>query len=119
MRDAGPFRQWLGQAVLKRRIRHELEHLGREPWAGVGGDGYSLQDKQDVVRGRDVGEPVARRVRTYPVKLGFYPLLSQVAVEHELCGVVALLDHERRALAQGHGVAGGVADRKSTRLNSS
>src|SRR5215203_563656 len=52
--------------------------------------------------------PVACGVRAYPVKLSFYPLLLQIAVEHQLCGIVTLLDHELRALAQGHGVAYGV-----------
>ena len=48
---------------------------------------------------------VARGASAYPMKLGLYLFLSEVAVEHELCGVVALLDHEPCALAQGHGVA--------------
>src|SRR5215218_9384539 len=49
--------------------------------------------------------PVACRGRAYSVKLGFYSLLLQIAVEHQLCRIVALFDHELCALAQGHGVA--------------
>jgi hypothetical protein len=32
---AGLLGERLGQAILEGCIRHELEHVGREPWAGV------------------------------------------------------------------------------------
>ena len=106
MRHAGFLGERLGQAILEGCIRHELEHVGREPRAGVGRIGDLLEHKHDIVWGSGVdGTPVARGVRAYPVKLGFYPLLFQIAVQHQLCGIVALLDHELCALAQGHGVA--------------
>jgi hypothetical protein len=102
---AGSFGQRLGQAVLKRRVRHEIEHLGRELRGGVGGIGDGLQHEEDVVWGRDVGDPVLCGSRAYSVQLGLYVSPSQVPVEHNPGGVVALLDHDLGALAQGHGVA--------------
>src|SRR5829696_9618981 len=60
--------------------------------------------------GRGVVLPVARRARADAVELRLYLLLlSQEAVEHDPGSVIALLDHDPCALAQGYGGADATA----------
>jgi len=101
VRDPRPFRERLGKAVFEGSVRHDLEHLCREVGGGVGGIGDLLQHKQDVVRGRGVGDPVLRRARADAVQLGPDVIPSQVPVENLPGRVIALFDQEPGALAQG------------------